>query len=250
LAAGGTVSDLYTVIVDGCRSGSFDDFLFPDAAPIGSGGGWSHRAGEIAKQPTTYHGKLTGDQASGTISDTAANRAGAICRGRTRFTAARSSPLTITAATIGARGTDVTLQLALPPASQGKLFVPYTSTALLVYATNAARCPNDYRQAGRLARRVNHSGYTGLITDRYVDRAFESLPYRAAPRAYRLGVFTFHVATNTILPTADRRSPFAAVCATLYKGRPAGRSPGSDIAVQTTRSRLVFGAGIPTAPKP
>jgi hypothetical protein len=113
---------------------------------------------------------------------------------------------------VGARGTDVPLTIGVPPATAGRRLVPYASAALLVYAINAATCPGDYRHA---------------------------------PRAYRGGAFSFHVATNTILPMAGRRSPFARVCALLYSGKPASRTPARNITLDSATTGLPFGAGVP-----
>jgi len=70
-------------------------------------------------------------------------------------------------------------------------------------------------------------------------------PYELAYRAYHSGVFTFHVATNTVLPTADGQSPFSAVCAMLYRGTPASLTPSGNTALETTQARLIAGPGIP-----
>jgi hypothetical protein len=246
-AAGTTLTDLYTEIVDGCHPGTYDDFLFPDSARIDAHGTWVHDAAGNPAQPTVYHGTLAAQAATGTIADVAKDRTGRICRGKTRFTAALVRPLSIGHATIGARGTDVPLTLRLPAGEDGRLVVPYTSAAVLVYASNAG-CPAGYRSAARLARAVNAKGFTGLIADRSVDAGYAQRPYRSAPRSYRNGVFAFHVATDTILPGANRRSPFSSVCAMLYNGRPASRTPGRNVALQTAQVKLVSGRGIPAPP--
>jgi hypothetical protein len=245
MVASRRVHDLYAEIVDGCQGGQFNDYLFPEPAPIAADGTWSHAAAENPSTPTVYHGRLQGTSATGTITDTARNARGRVCKGTATFTTALTHPLHVGQATVGARGTDVPITIGLPPATADHRLVPYTSAALLVYATNAATCPADYRHAGALARSTTAQGYTGLIADAPVDTVYARLPYRHAPRAYRGGAFSFHVATNTILPMAGRRSPFARVCALLYSGKPASRAPGRNITLDSATTPLPFGAGVP-----
>ena len=245
MVASRRVHDLYAEIVDGCRVGHFDDYLFPEPAGIAADGTWSHTAAENPSTPTVYHGRLQATSATGRISDAARDSRGRVCKGTATFTAAVTHPLHLGKATVGARGTDVPLTIGVPPATADHRFVPYTSAALLVYATNAATCPADYRHAGALARSTNAQGYTGLIVDAPVDTVYARLPYRHAPRAYRGGAFSFHVATNTILPMAGRRSPFARVCALLYSGKPASRTPARNITLDRATTGLPFGAGVP-----
>jgi hypothetical protein len=132
----------------------------------------------------------------------------------------------------------------MPPASNGNQLVPYTPTALLVYGVNTG-CPASYQAANALARSTDAAGYSGFISDAYVDADYEQQPYALAPFAYRHGVFTFHVAANTVLPTATGQSPFSTVCAMLYSGQPATLTPSRDVALQTTHRPLTPGPGIP-----
>jgi hypothetical protein len=227
LVADGKVSDLYTQIVDRCGSGSYTDTLFPHPARINARGSWSHRAAEAPAQPTVYHGHLAGSTASGTIDDIAENSKRKRCRGHVSFHAARNDPVRIGPTTVN-----------------GNMLVPYTPTALLVYGSNTG-CPASYQTADALARSTDAAGYTGLISDAYVDADYELQPYEDAYFAYRHGVFTFHAAANTVLPTATGQSPFTTVCAMLYSGKPATLTPSHNVALQTTHRPLIPGAGIP-----
>jgi hypothetical protein len=244
LVADGRVTNLYTQIVDRCGPGSYTDTLFPHPARINARGGWSHRAAEVPAQPTVYHGRLAGATASGTIDDIADNSKRNRCHGHVSFHAARSDPVRIGPATVGGRGTDVELRLTMPPASNGNLLVPYTPTALLVYGSNTG-CPASYQTADALARSTDAAGYTGLISDAYVDADYELQPYEGAYFAYRHGVFTFHVAANTVVPTATGQSPFSTVCTMLYSGKPATLTPSHNVALETTHRPLIPGPGIP-----
>lgn len=244
LVADGKVSNLYTQIADRCHAGSYIDTLFPHPARINAHGSWSHRSAEVAAQPTVYHGHLGGSTASGTIDDVADNARRQRCHGHVGFHATRGGPVRIGPATVGGRGTDVELRATMPPASNGNLLVPYTPTALLVYGSNTG-CPAGYQTAEALARSTDAAGYTGLISDAYVDADYELQPYEGAHFAYRHGVFTFHVAANTVLPTATGQSPFSTVCAMLYSGKPATLTPSRNVALQTTHRPLIPGPGIP-----
>jgi hypothetical protein len=243
LAVGGKVSDLYTQIVDRCDPGSYTDTLFPHPVRITARGSWSHRAAEIRAQPTVYHGHLGGSTASGTIDDIA-DSGRKRCHGHVGFHAARRDPVGIGPATVGGRGTDVELRLTMPPASNGNVLVPYTPTALLVYGSNTG-CPASYQAADALARSIDAAGNTGLISDAYVDADYEMQPYEGAFVAYRHGVFTFHAATNTVLPTATGQSPFSTVCVMLYSGIPATLTPARNVALDTIHRPLIPGPGIP-----
>ena len=244
LVADGKVSNLYTQIVDRCHAGSYTDTLFPHPARINARGSWFHRSAEVPAQPTVYHGRLGGSTASGTIDDIAVNGHRQRCHGHVSFHAARGDPVRIGPATVGGRGTDVELRATMPPASNGNRLVPYTPTALLVYGSNTG-CPASYQAADALARSTDAAGETGLISDAYVDADYELQPYANAYLGYRHGVFTFHVAANTVLPTATGQSPFSTVCAMLYSGQPATLTPSRNVALQSTHRPLVAGPGIP-----
>ena len=69
--------------------------------------------------------------------------------------------------------------------------------------------------------------------------------YELAYVAYRHGVFTFHVASNTVVPDAAGQSPFSTVCVMLYSGQPASLTPSANTALATTQAPLVPGPGIP-----
>ena len=244
LVANGEVSALDSHIVDSCHPGTLDDLLYPNPARIDAAGDWSYRNTYLHKQPIVYHGQLAGDRASGTINDTLNNRKGRACHGRTTFHAARTNPVRIGPATVGNHGTDVELNVTMPPESDGNQLIPYTTTALLVYASNTG-CPASYQSADALARSSDAAGYTGLISDAYVDTDYEVQPYELAYFGYQHGVFTFHVASNTVLPTGTGQSPFSTVCVMLYSGTPASLTPSLNTALATTQARLVPGEGIP-----
>jgi hypothetical protein len=239
LAAGGQVSGLQTEIVDSCHPGSLSEFLHPYAARVDAHGNWSHRAAAVRSQPTSYHGHLDGSSASGAIDDITDARNGRRCHGQIRFRASRSSPLRVGSATVGGRGTDVHLRLAVPAALNGSELVPNTDLALLVYGSNTG-CPNTYQAADALARSQS-GGHSGLISDAYVlaDYGF------ALSKGYAHGSFTFDVTSNTVLPTASGSSPFSTLCAMLYSGHPGTLTPSRNTAVETTHGRLVPGRGIP-----
>ena len=244
LVAHGEVSDLYTGIVDSCSPGTYEVSLYPEPAPIDAAGSWSHRTAGSPSQPTIYHGQLSGHSASGTITDTSDNSRGKACHGHTTFHAAISSPVSIGPATVGNQGTDVELMVAMPAASNGNMLVPYTPTALLVYGSNVG-CPVTYAAADRLARTENSDGFGGLISDAYLDADYENQPYEDAYYGYKHGVFTFHVATNTLLPTPSNQSPYSTVCTMLYSGEPGNLTPAANVVLETTHRALVFGRGIP-----
>ena len=243
LAAGGKVSDLYTHIVDTCRRGSYTDNLFPHPALVNARGNWFHRADEMPTQPTVYHGHLDGIRASGTITDVVDPSRGRRCQGHTSFHATRSDPVRIGPATVGGDGTDVELGVRKPAASDGNQLVRSPPTALLVYGSSTG-CPASYQAADALARSVDAAGFSGLISDAYVDTDYEVQPYELAYFGYQHGVFTFHVAANTVVP-ANGQSPFSTVCVMLYSGVPASLTPSANSALATTSAPLVLGPGIP-----
>jgi hypothetical protein len=238
VAASGEVSELVTQITDSCKPGKWYVTLYPHPARIDSRGDWSHRT--PGSLPTVYHGHLSGSSASGTIDDLSDNNAGRRCHGHVSFHAKPSSPLRVGAATVGGRGTDVLLKLAVPGASNGAEVVPDTSLALLVYGSNSG-CPSSYRAADALARTAQSDGFIGLISDAYVTADYGF----ALTRGYSRGVFTFDVSTNTLLPTASGASPFSTVCAMLYSGKPATLTPSRNVALASTHGPLVPGPGIP-----
>ena len=237
------MSQLYTEIADSCHRGSYTDTLFPHSIPINARGSWSHRANEMPTQPTIYHGRFAGARASGTIDDIVDPSRGRRCHGHTSFHATRSDPVGIGPATVGGRGTDVELNVTMPPASNGNALVPYTPTALLVYGSTQAaprlsgrRCAREVRELRRL-----HRAYLG----RLCGCRLRVQPYELAYVAYRHGVFTFHVASNTVVPDAAGQSPFSTVCVMLYSGQPASLTPSANTALATTQAPLVPGPGIP-----
>lgn len=244
LVANGKVTNLDTGIIDSCDPGTYDVSLYPESASIDAAGNWSHRAAESPSQPTIYHGRLSGRSATGTITDTSDNSKGKACHGQVSFHAVVSSPVSIGPATVGNQGTDVELKVTMPPASDGNLLVPYTPTALLVYGSNVG-CPTSYAAADRLARSETSDGFGGLISDAYVDSDYENQPYEDAYYSYKNGVFTFHVAASTLLPTPNNTSPYSKVCVMLYSGEPGSLTPSRNIALETTSHSLVFGPGIP-----
>ena len=111
-----------------------------------------------------------------------------------------------------------------------------------MYGSNVG-CPNAYAAADRLARNEVSDGFDGLISDAFVDADYESQPYEGADYAYKEGVFTFHVATNTLLPTSGDQSPYSTVCVMLYSGEPASSTPSRNIVLETTRHALVSARG-------
>jgi hypothetical protein len=244
LVAAGQVTNLDTEIVDSCNPGTYDVSLYPNPSRIDAAGSWSRRSAEVPSQPTIYHGQLSGRTASGTITDTSDNSRRKACHGHTTFHATVSSPVSVNKATVGHLGTDVELNVTMPTASNGNMLVPYTPTALLVYGSNVG-CPGAYAAADRLARNEVSDGFDGLISDAFVDADYETQPYEGAYYAYKQGVFTFHVATNTLLPTSGDQSPYSTVCVMLYSGEPASQTPSHNIVLETTRHALVFGPGIP-----
>ncbi len=241
VVAAGRVTELYTEVIDGCHPGSYGDYLTPHPARVGAGGDWSHRANEIPSQPTVYHGRVSGNRASGTIDDVVKNRRGRRCHGHVHFRASPHSPVRIGAASVGGRGTDVRLEVSMPPGSDGNELIPYTATGLLVYGSNTG-CPASYATADALARSVNADGYTGFISDAYVTADYTTQPYQLAPHGYAHGIFTFHVATNTVLPTATGASPFSTLCVLLYSGRPAS---SGNLGLASVQGPLRPGPGIP-----
>lgn len=84
-----------------------------------------------------------------------------------------------------------------------------------------------------------------MISDAYVDADYEMQPYEGASVAYRHDAFTFHVATNTVLPTATGQSAFSTVCVMLYSGQPATLTPARNVVPDTTHRPLILGPGIP-----
>lgn len=239
VVAHGKVSELFTQIVDSCHPGSMLEYLTPHPAPISRRGAWSHRAAESPRQPTIYHGRLRGRQASGTITDTTDKKGGRPCHGHVRFSARAGSPLRLGPATVGANGTDVLLHVTVPVGFDGNTFVPDTSLGLLVYGTNTG-CRASYAAADSLARAP--STYLSLISDAYVsaDWSFAAIKHRSK------STFTFDVSTNTLLPTATGASPYSTVCAMLYSGKPATLNAKANIALAQIHARLVPGAGPPT----
>jgi hypothetical protein len=129
----------------------------------------------------------------------------------------------------------------MPPGSDGNELIPYTATGLLVYGSNTG-CPASYAAADALARSVNPNGESGFISDAYVTADYETPPYELAPRGYAHGIFTFHVATNTVIPTATGASPFSTLCVMLHTGPPA---TARDLALATVSGPLHPGRGIP-----
>lgn len=238
VVADGEVSELSALITDTCDPGKWYVTLYPKPARIDAAGRWSHRT--PGALPTVYHGRLGGNTASGTIDDLSANNAGRRCRGHESFHARRSGPLRVGSATVGGRGTDVLLKLAVPAAFDGNESVPYTNLALLVYGSNSG-CRSSYKSADALARSAVSDGFIGLISDAYVSADYGF----ALTRSYARGTFSFDVSTNTLLPTASRGSPFSTVCAMLYSGKPATLSPSRNVALATTRGPLVPGPGVP-----
>ena len=238
VVANGEVSELLSRITDSCKPGKWYVTLYPKPARIDGGGRWSHRT--PGSLPTIYHGRLSGANASGTIDDLSKNNSGRRCRGHVSFHAARTTPLRVGAATVGGRGTDVLLKLAVPEGSDGNEIVPFTTLSLLVYGSNSG-CPSSYGAADALARSVESDGFIGLISDAYVSADWGF----ALTKAYAHGTFSFDVSTNTLLPTPSRGSPFSTVCAMLYSGKPATLTPARNVALLTTHGRLVPGPGIP-----
>jgi hypothetical protein len=238
VVAHGKVSELVTQIVDSCHPGSVLETLTPHTASISRRDAWFHRAAELPRQPTIYHGRLRGRKASGTITDTSDNT-GRACHGHSRFSARPGSPLRLGPATVGANGTDVLLHVTVPVGFDGNTFFPDTSLGLLVYGTNTG-CRASYAAADSLARAS--STYLSLISDAYVsaDWSFAAIKRRSK------STFTFDVSTNTLLPTATGASPYSTVCAMLYSGKPASLNPKANIALAQIHARLVPGAGPPT----
>jgi hypothetical protein len=238
VVADGEVSELLAQITDTCNPGKWYVTLYPKPARIDAAGRWSHRT--PGALPTVYHGRLGGTTASGTIDDLSTNNAGRRCRGHESFHATRSGPVRIGPATVGARGTDVLLKLAVPAGFDGNETVPYTNLALLVYGSNSG-CRSSYQSADALARSAESDGFVGLISDAYVSADYGF----AFTRGYARGTFSFDVSTNTLLPTASGGSPFSTVCAMLYSGTPATLSPSRNVALATARGPLVPGPGAP-----
>jgi hypothetical protein len=238
VVANGEVSYLYSQLTDNCKPGKWYVTLYPKPARIDAHGHWFRRT--PGAFPTVYHGQVGARTASGTIDDLSQNSAGRRCRGHVSFHASRSAPLRVGTATVGARGTDVLLKLAVPAGLSGGVTVPYTNLALLVYGSNSG-CPSTYRAADALARTAQSDGFIGLISDAYVSADYGF----ALTRGYIRGSFTFDVSTNTLLPAPSGGSPFSTVCAMLYSGTPATLTPSRNVSLGTTHGRLVPGPGIP-----
>jgi hypothetical protein len=241
--ADGYVFEMLVEVRLGCHPGSTIDYLTPHNVRLNPHGGWVRHLG--GRLPFTVRGRLTGVRASGTIVDKSTNGRGRVCEGKTSFRASPRDPVTLGPATVGGLGTDVLVRARFPEGSNGNIAVPYTGLALLVYGSNQG-CPSTYAAADGLARSESPStGQSGLIEDAYVDAAYEVQPYAEAYFGYLHGVFTFHAATNTLVPTDSGGSPFSTVCAMLYSGKPGALDPADNVALAQTHAPLVAGPGIP-----
>ncbi len=238
VVANGEVSYLLSQLIDNCKPGRWYVTLYPKPARIDARGHWFRRA--PGAFPTVYHGQIGARTASGTIDDLSQNNAGRRCRGHVSFHASRTAPAHIGTATVGGRGTDVLLKLAVPAGSTGGAIVPYTNLALLVYGSNSG-CPSSYRAADAQARAAQSDGFIGLISDAYVSADYGF----ALTKSYTHGTFTFDVSANTPLPTPTGGSPFSTVCAMLYSGTPATLTPSHNVALATVHGRLIPGPGVP-----
>ena len=238
VVAHGRVSELLSMVTDTCKPGKWYVTVYPHTARVTSRGDWYHRTS--GRYATVYHGHITGATASGAIDDVSKNKAGRICHGHVAFRAQRGAPVHVARATVGPRGTDVLLTLAVPAANNGNEIVPRTSLAMLVYGSNTG-CLRSYRAADAQSRSAQSSGFIGLISDAYVTADYGFALFKS----HKNGAFTFDVSTNTLLRAPSGQSPFSTVCVMLYSGTPATLTPSHNVALATLHGPLVRGPGIP-----
>jgi hypothetical protein len=233
---GSQISEILTETRNTCRHGSRNLFLDPKGASKFPANGHYRLSGPSAK----FKLKVSGSRATGTLS-TRIDK----CSAHVKFKAKPGDPLKIESASIGDYGTDVTISAGLPAGSNGNEVIPYTGLGLLVYGSNTS-CPATYAAADSQARNMSSDGFTGFISDAYVDTDYQVQPYQLAYFAYTHGHFIWHVATTDIVNNDPPQDPFTRVCAMLYEGKPAE----SGTPLENISRPLALGPGIPnTQPK-